>query len=217
MRVRLGSPPGIGRPRNLTGRHITGIGLSLVILLTVALVLAWGDTLPFPKLLGKEIPTRLVSLSVELQSDLESGVISRDLRRAFSDKAAGLSDRATVSTVKEGREWLITAPREVFVVVKEGSALNIGAGLLNVSSGEFQGDFERGIISETLREGFRFTDVGLSDSAKVSTVEEGRSWLITDPSKKYAVTKQNYLNVSDVNVGDVVIPVNPDTQEDLDK
>ena len=228
MKVHLGSPmaipsrgqlreaiasrlPGIGWPRNLTGWHITGLGLILVILLTVALVLAWGDTLSFPKVLDKEVPTRLASVSAELQGDLESGIISSDLRRAFSDKGAGLSDRATVSTVKEGREWLITAPSEVFVVVKEGGVLNIGDGLLKVSSSQYQRDLAKGIIPENLREGFRLKDIGLSDSARVSTVEEGRSWLITDPSKKYTVAKQSYLNV-----GDIAVRVSPETQEDLD-
>ena len=211
MRIRLGSPTGIGQPRHLTGWHITGVGLSLVILLTVALVLAWGDTLSFPKVLDKEIPTRVVSLSTEIQGDLERGGISKNIRRAFSDKGAGLSDRATVSTVKEGSEWLITDPRTTFRVVKEGSKLNIGGGLLKVSGEQYQVDFEREIISENLREGFRLKDIGLSDGAKASTVEEGRSWLITDPGKKYAVKKQNYLNV-----GDVAVQVSPETQEDLD-
>ena len=218
MKVHLRSPmsiasrlPRIGQPRHLTGWHITGVGLSLVILLTVALVLAWGDTPSFPKVLDKEIPTRVVSLSTEIQGDLESGVISKNIRRTFSDKGAGLSDRAAVSTVDEGSEWLITDPGTTFTVVKEGSKLNIGGGLLNVSGEQYQVDFEREIISESLRDGFRFNDIGISDSAKVSTVKEGRSWLITDPGKKYAVTKQNYLNV-----GDVAVQVSPETQEDLD-
>ena len=198
-------------PRTLTGWHITGIGLIFVILLTVVLVLTWGHTLSFPKVLDKEVPTRLVSLNAEVQGDLESGGISVDLRGAFSDEGVGLADRATVSTVNEGREWLITTTSEVFVVVKEGSALNIGDGLLKVSSSQYQMDLANGIIPENLREGLKFKGIGLSDSAKVSTIEEGRSWLITDPSKKYAVNKQNYLNV-----GDVAVRVDPATQEGLD-
>ncbi len=215
MRVRLGSPmkitSSIGWPRNVTGWHITIAGLALVVLLTVVLVLAWGDTLSFSKVLDKEIPTRLLSVNAELQGNLDSGGISRDLRRAFSDKKATLSDRAAVSIVKEGSEWLITDSGSTFEVVKERSSLNIGGGLLKVSSEAYQGDFERGIISDTLREGLRFNDIGVSDSAKVSTLEAGRSWLITDPTKKYAVTKQNYLIV-----GDEVLGVSPETQEDLD-
>ena len=211
MRGHLDSAMSTLRSRNLTGWHLTGISLSLVILLAVGLVLAWGDTLPYPKVLDKEIPTKLVSLSTEIQGDLESGVISSDLRRAFSDEGAGLSDRSTVSTVDEGRKWLITAPSQLFIVVKEGSSLNIGDGLMSVSSAQFQRDLAKGIIPENLREGFRLKDIGLSGSAKASTVEEGRSWLITDPGSKYAVTKQNYLNV-----GDLAVHVSPQTQEDLD-
>ena len=199
------------RPQNLTGWHITVAALALLVLLTVVLVVAWGDTRPFPKVLDKEIPTRLLSVDAELQSDLEGGRISRDLRRAFSDKAAGLSDRATVSTLKEGSNWIITDPRRTLEVAKEGSQLNIGGGLLNVSSEQYQADFERGIVSETLREGLRLNDIGISDSAKVSTLEEGRSWLITDPAKKYAVNKQHYLIV-----GDDVLGVTRETQQDLD-
>ena len=199
------------RPQNLTGWHITVAALALVVLLTVVLVVAWGDTRPFPKVLDKEIPTRLLSVDAELQSDLEGGRISRDLRRAFSDKAAGLSDRATVSTLKEGSNWIITDPRRTLEVAKEGSQLNIGGGLLNVSSEQYQADFERGIVSETLREGLRLNDIGISDSATVSTLGEGRSWLITDPAKKYAVNKQDYLIV-----GDDVLGVTRETQQDLD-
>ena len=198
-------------PQTLTGWHITGLGLIFLVLLTVGVVLAWGDTLSFPKVLDKEIPTRLASISSDSQRDLARRVISKDLLRTFSGEKAGLSDRATVSTVKEGREWLITAPSKVFIVVKEGSKLNIESGLLSVSSSQYQEDLENGIISENLREGFRLSDIGLSDRAKVSTVEEGRSWLITDPSEKYAVTMQNYLNV-----GDAVVRVSPETPGDLD-
>ena len=217
MKVHLRSPMsiasrllGIGWHRNLTGWHITGVGLISVIILTVVVVLAWGDTLSFPKVLDKEIPSELVSVSVESQGDLERGIISRDLRRAFREKEAGISDRAKVSTVKEGHKWLITAPSEVFVVVKEGSELNIGDGLLKVSALQFQSDLAKGNIPENLREGFRFKGIGISDSAKVSTLEVDSSWVIEDPSKKYAVTRQNFLNV-----GDEEVPVLPETQEDL--
>jgi len=57
----------------LTGRHITGLGFLFVVLLTLALVLAWGDSLSFPKLLDKEVPTQLVSVGAELQGGLEEG------------------------------------------------------------------------------------------------------------------------------------------------
>ena len=211
MRGLLGSPIRTLRPRNLKGWHLTGVALIFVVLLAVALVLAWGDTLSYPKVLDKDIPNELVSLSAELQGDLDSRVISKDLRRAFSDTGASLSDRAAVLAVEEGSEWLITAPGEVFAVVKEGSALNIGDGLLKVSSEQYQGDLDKGVITENLREGFRLNDIGLSDSAKVENVKEGRSWLITDPFKKYAVTKESHLKV-----GDVEISVSPQTQKELE-
>ena len=163
------------------------------------------------KTLQRDVPRSIFSFNTKLDQGLETGVISRDLRRAFSGKGAGLSDLATISTMNEGGEWLITDPERIFEVVKEGSKLNIGGGLLNVSSEQYQVDFETGIISENLLEGFQFYDIGLSDSVKVSTKEEGRLWLITDPVKNYAVSKQEYLNV-----GDVPVQVNTETQVDLD-
>ena len=88
MKVRLGSQTGIGLPRNLTGWHLTGLGLILLILLTVVLVLSWGDTLSFPKVLDKEIPTRIVTLNAELQDELESGRISASPSNSSRDIAS---------------------------------------------------------------------------------------------------------------------------------
>ena len=71
----------------------------------------------FPKVLDKEVPTRLVGVSAEFQEDLGNGFISRDLRRAFTVEGAGLSDRATVTTVEEGSEWSITDLSEKLLIL----------------------------------------------------------------------------------------------------
>ena len=204
-------PFGKRAPINIKSWHIAAGSLVFLIALLVLSLLVWGDTMTFPKVLDKEVPTRLASVSSEPQGDLERGVISRDLRTTFSGKKAGLSDRATVSTVEEGSEWQIVDPGKTFVVVKEGSKLNIGGGLLNVSSLQYQEHLESGKIPENLREGFRVKGIRLSDSAKVSTVEQGSMWLITDPAKKYAVTNEDNLDIAGV-----AVSVSPETQKVLD-
>ena len=198
-------------PNTLISRHMTGLGLVLVILLTVGLVTAWGDNLPFPKVLAKEIPTRLVTVGAGSRENLEQGVIPADLRRAFIDKGAGLSDRATVSIVEEGSEWIIVDPLKAFLAVREGSKLNIGDGLLNVDYLQYHEDLGKGILSENLREGFKFKEAGISDSAKVSTVEEGNIWEIIDERRVYLIARQNHLIIEGVAVN-----VSPGTDKALD-
>lgn len=106
----------------------------LVILLTLVLVLAWGDTLSFPKVLNKEIPTQLISLSADSQDDLGRGIIPSDIRNALGAEGASISDGAGVSTVVEGQEWWIIDPHQEFVVVTQGDALSVGGDLLSAGS-----------------------------------------------------------------------------------
>lgn len=202
--------PGIGSALNFTGWHITGAGLMLVILLTLVLVLAWGDTLSFPKVLNKEIPTQLISLSADSQDDLGRGIIPSDIRNALGAEGASISDGAGVSTVVEGQEWWIIDPHQEFVVVTQGDALSVGGDLLSAGSALYLEDLGQETIPENVREEFRLKGMGLSDSAKVSTLGEGRGWLITDPRKKYSVIKQHFLNV-----GDVAVVVDPITETEL--
>ena len=204
------SLPGSLWPWNWSGWRLAGAVLGIVILATVAIVLAWGDTLSFPKLLDKQIPTHVITLGADSQGDLERGVIPGEVRRALSAEEAGLSDLAAVSTVVEEQEWLILAPRREFIAVMNGDVLNIGGGLLNVSGPQYQEDLAKETFPEGLREEFRLIDVGLSDRAKVSTLEEGRSWLIIDPRKKYSVAKQSQLDV-----GDITLVVDPTTPSGL--
>ena len=173
-------------------------------------MLAWGDTLSFPKLLDKQIPTHVITLGADSQGDLERGVIPGEVRRALSAEEAGLSDRAAVSTVVAEQEWVIIAPRREFIAVMNGDVLNIGGGLLNVSGPQYQEDLAKEIFPEGLRGEFKLIDVGLSDRTKVSTLEEGRSWLIIDPRKKYSVAKQSQLDV-----GDITLVVDPTTPSGL--
>ena len=204
------SLPGSLWPWNWSGWRLAGAVLGIVILATVAIVLAWGDTLSFPKLLDKQIPTHVITLGADSQGDLERGVIPGEVRRALSAEEAGLSDRAAVSTVVAEQEWVIIAPRREFIAVMNGDVLNIGGGLLNVSGPQYQEDLAKEIFPEGLRGEFKLIDVGLSDRTKVSTLEEGRSWLIIDPRKKYSVAKQSQLDV-----GDITLVVDPTTPSGL--
>ena len=187
-----------GKLAKMTGWRIVLVSLLFLILLTLVVVLVWGDTLAFPKTLEKDVPTPIFNVSADLAPSLEIGSISDDLRRGFRSGGDGLSDNATVSTVEEGRRWLIIDPGKKYAVIKERNKLSINGGVLSASL-QFQEDLETGTISEGLREGFRSNQIGLSDNATASTLEEGNAWLITDPSKKYAVTKEeNDLKIDEV-------------------
>ena len=194
-----------------TGWRLVALGMLGVALLTVVLVLALGDTQSFPRVRDKQIPTPLLDVSADAEADLERGVISDEIRAGLSEKGAGLSGLAAVSTVVDGQDWVIIAPRREFVVVSNGDALTIGGGLINVDALQHREDFDRERISDGLREEFSLRDMALSGRARVETLEEERSWLIVDPRKRYAVVKQSSLNV-----GGVVLFTDQGTQRGLD-
>ncbi len=194
-----------------TGWRLAALGMLGMALLTVVLVLALGDTQSFPRVRDKQIPTPLLGIGADSEADLERGVISDEIRAGLSDRGAGLSDLAVVSTVEEGLEWVIIAPRREFVAVARGEALNIGSGLINAGGYQYQEDLAQGNIPEGLGQEFQLKGMGLSDSAKVSTLEAGGAWSITDPRKKYRILRRSTLNV-----GDVTLVVDPGTLTALD-
>ena len=68
-------------------------------------------------------PTRLLverklsfGFNLDFQDDLENGRISQGLREEFSDNDVVLSDKAKVSTVREGKKWSITDGRDLYEV-----------------------------------------------------------------------------------------------------
>ena len=204
---------------SMNGWHITGLSLLFVALLTAVIVLVWGDTLDFPKVLDKELRTSIASVDSELSGDLDRGVIPGGLRDALAQKKEGLSDNATVSTMEEGRRWLITDPEREYQVIKQPSRLEVDDGFFNVSL-QLEQDLESGRISESLREGFRSNNVGLSDQVTVSIIQPGQAWLITEPGRKYTVTKENNLNIDEVPGNGVptrVIGVTPESQNQLEQ
>ena len=176
-------------PVKLTGWHISGVSLLFLILMTVVVVQVWGDTLAFPKTLEKEVPAPIFSVSTDLEQQLEKDIIPDELRQGFRSEEVDLSENATVTTVEQGSRWLITDPSKKYAVIKEQNGLAINGEVLRDSL-QFQKELETGIISEGLRKGFKSEGVGLSDNATVSTLEQGSVWLITDPIKEYAVTKE---------------------------
>ena len=175
-------------------------------------MLAWGDTQSFPRLGDKQILTSLVDVKEVSQGELERGVVPEEVTSELSSKGHGLSSRATVTTVTEGREWLIIDPHQEIVVVRQGETLNVGRGLLSLGSAQYQGGLDEGVVGDGLREQFRLNNLSLSELARVFTIEEDRSWLISDPRKQYRVVKKNYLDV-----GGVALQVDPETQADMDR
>ena len=152
--------------------------------------------------------------SLQFQKELETGIISEGLRKGFKSEGVGLSDNATVSTLEQGSVWLITDPIKEYAVMKEEKELiiktlekEVSTRIFSVSTDLEQG-LENGTISEGLREGFRNIQIGLSDNATVSTLEQGSAWLITDLSKEYAVTKEeNQLHIDELDEKDVFLNV----------
>lgn len=67
----------------------------------------------------------LLSIDLEYQSDLDNGVISKDLRQQFKDNNISLSQDAAISTRQRSYKWLITGNKRSYIVKKEYDELNI--------------------------------------------------------------------------------------------
>ena len=71
------------------------------------------------------LPTYLgrFSVSVELQNDLDNGILSERLRQEFSNNKMELSQNATVLVDTKSRKWQIDDEAGKFKVMKEGDKL----------------------------------------------------------------------------------------------
>jgi len=70
------------------------------------------------------IRTLLFSVGVEVQSDLNNGTISEDLRQKFTKKGIPLSDNVSVS-VETDASWLVTSGDAAYIIRRQEDKLNI--------------------------------------------------------------------------------------------
>ncbi len=67
----------------------------------------------------------LCSVELELQSDLDKGIISKELRQEFKNNKAPLSKQAKISVEQPETEWLVTDEGKSYPIRKEQDKLNI--------------------------------------------------------------------------------------------
>ena len=82
---------------------------------------------PIPEIGAGNAPGFLFSIELKFQADLDSGVISEDLRREFSiqTQPIKLSEDAGVITIEPDSEWQITSGLHRYSVRKEENKLRI--------------------------------------------------------------------------------------------
>ena len=109
--------------QNSSDQSIGRSMLWTIILLYVAMTLTGfcyrGVVTMLPTYLGR------TSIGLEFQSDLDNGIISEDLRQEFDNNKMPLSQDATISTSKPGRNWEIDNENTKYTVTKERDRLNI--------------------------------------------------------------------------------------------
>lgn len=143
--------------------------------------------------------------SKKFQSDLDEGTISEDLQQEFEDNMIYLSQSIAISMEEKDHRWLITdKDDEQTYTVRKERWLNIctepnivETELFGIDSKKFQSDFDKGTISEDLRQEFKNNWIDLSENSAISVKEKGRIWLITDKDNDqiYTVRKEEWLNI----------------------
>ncbi|MFC1713387.1 RIP metalloprotease RseP [Candidatus Poribacteria bacterium] len=140
-----------------------------------------------------EIP--VISVSPTLQSELDNGVISADLRQEFGFSKVPLSFDAVVSVEEAGSSWLITDVNGKYSIKREEDSLNIyqemdaqdavpvfSIDLALRNELALLNGLDSSIPPEGLRQKFAATNNKLSEKATVLVEEAGGRWLITDKS-----------------------------------
>lgn len=164
----------------------------------------------------KEVP--IISISLNLQNELDNKDISIDLRQELGLNEILLSIDAVVVVEEAGSRWLIADGDSKYTIKKEDNGLgvyrgtdtedmelafNIALDLRNESA--LQSDLNNNIVPESLVSKFEAVDMKLSQNAAVAVEEADSEWLVTDkthgkgilkwlmPSKdkRYHVRRQN--------------------------
>ncbi len=113
--------------------------------------LYWGEKPP-PSFFDKFKRTSLFNIRSDFRSDLDNGVISRELYEELKKRNLPLSGAASVSIMERGSKWLIR-DSQIYTVEKEG-------GLLKIYSGGFHNTME--MMSRVFKGCFwmLFVDIG---------------------------------------------------------
>ena len=144
----------------------------------------------------------LLSTDLVFQNELDSGIISNNLRESFKSKKIKLSEKATISVEEAGSRWLITDSgrfhrEKKYSVRREEDKLGIYTDGLLFSAGlPFLSDLDSKIFSDGLRRIFEENGITLSQNTSVSIRKGGERWLVVDGSERYLVkTEEGKLNV----------------------
>ena len=84
----------------------------------------------------------LFNVVLELQGDLDNGIISEEVRQEFENNEAPLSQHATISVEQPGNRWLVTDNLKKYPVRKEEDRLNIYENIELPDTGALKFDFE---------------------------------------------------------------------------
>jgi membrane-associated protease RseP (regulator of RpoE activity) len=135
----------------------------------------------------------IISVNLDLQSELDDNTISEDLKREFESNNILLSPDAFVSTEEAGNRWLITDGDRKYPVRKEENRLQIyqetEPGKIELAfnihlDAQSDSDLDNRIIPEGLRQEFENSNATLPPDASVLVEETGSRWLITDRGKR---------------------------------
>ena len=137
----------------------------------------------------------VISIALDLQGELDNGIISEDLGQEFGINKIPLSPYAIVSVEAAGTSWLITDGDSQFPIRKEDDKLEIYAETRDGSVGLafgidlalrddliLQNGLDSGIAPEVLGQKFKATGNKLSGKATILVEEAGSRWLINDRS-----------------------------------
>jgi uncharacterized protein YjbI with pentapeptide repeats len=150
------------------------------------------------------VETELCGIDPRFQRDLDNGALSGELQKEFGDSALCLSQNAAVSVEEKDRRWCIDDKDygQTYTVKKENGKLKIyeritsePTELFRVDAKKFQGNFDKGMISQDFRQEFSSNGIDLSQAVSVEAKDKG--WLISDKDNKqtYLVKKEHRLNV----------------------
>ena len=123
-----------------------------------------------------------------------------DLKDAFNTNQTQLSTDLEVSTQQTNKQWFIKDKKhgqtyritngDENLIIYQQSKYEILPLLFEVGLAA-QVSLAEGKLSQELRQGFKTAKISLAGRAKVSTVEEGVSWQVTDLSMKYNIRNEN--------------------------
>jgi trigger factor len=147
----------------------------------------------------------LCCAELELQGDLDKGIISQELRNDFENNKAPLSKNATISVEEPGNRWLVTDDCKRYPVRKEESRLNIYENIELPTEGPLKFDFEVEVRPEfelTQLEGIPVTKTKLevTDEQIGREVEQLRKW-----SGVWAPREDGAVEVDDQIIADAVL------------